>query len=38
MLALRGEILLPKSQLEKINHERMTQGLNEFVNTRNAAA
>lgn len=35
---VRGEILLPKSMLLKINNERVKEGLPPFANERNAAA
>lgn len=35
---VRGEILLPKSELKRINIERESQGLPPFANERNAAA
>ena len=37
-LHFRGEVLMPKSQLEKLNKEREEKGLTAFSNTRNAAA
>lgn len=37
-LHLRGEILLSKKEFEKLNHERKSQWLPIFANTRNAAA
>lgn len=37
-IEIRGEILLPKSQLARINKERVEQGLPAFANERNAAA
>jgi NAD-dependent DNA ligase len=37
-LHFRGEVLMPKSQLEKLNKEREGKGLTAFSNTRNAAA
>lgn len=35
---VRGEILLPKSQLKRINEERLAAGLQPFANERNCAA
>jgi len=35
---IRGEILLPRSELKRINKEREEQGLDPFANERNAAA
>ena len=37
-LHFRGEVLMPKSQLEKLNKERESKWLTLFSNTRNAAA
>ena len=37
-IEIRGEILLPKSELKRINIERESQGLPPFANERNAAA
>lgn len=37
-IEIRGEILLPKSELSKINAERIKDGLAPFANERNAAA
>ncbi|MDO4714069.1 MAG: hypothetical protein Q4B28_05535 [bacterium] len=37
-LRLRGEILLAKSKLHQLNHQREAQGQTSFSNTRNAAA
>ena len=37
-LHFRGEVLMPKSQLEKLNKEREAKWLTVFSNTRNAAA
>lgn len=37
-IEIRGEILLPKSELKRINIEREKQGLPVFANERNAAA
>lgn len=37
-IEVRGEILLPKSQLKRINLEREASGLQPFANERNAAA
>ena len=37
-LHFRGEVLMPKSQLEKLNKERESKWLTPFSNTRNAAA
>jgi NAD-dependent DNA ligase len=37
-LHFRGEILMPKSQLTKLNIEREKKGQTLFSNTRNAAA
>lgn len=37
-IEVRGEILLPKSELKRINIERESQGLPPFANERNAAA
>ena len=37
-LHFRGEVLMPKSQLEKLNKERESRWLTAFSNTRNAAA
>ena len=37
-IEIRGEILLPKSELKRINIERESQGLSPFANERNAAA
>lgn len=37
-LSVRGEIVMPKSVLSQINQERIEQGQEPFVNTRNAAA
>lgn len=37
-IEIRGEILLPKSELLRINKEREEQGLEPFANERNAAA
>lgn len=37
-LRIRGEIMMPKSQLSSLNQLRETQGLNPFANTRNAAS
>ena len=36
MVYVRGEILMPKSRLEKINEQRINEGLTIFSNTRNA--
>ena len=36
MFFVRGEILMPKSQLNKINEQRVKDGLDIFSNTRNA--
>ena len=35
---IRGEILMPKSSFQKLNKERLEQGLEPFANERNAAA
>ena len=35
---IRGEILMPKSSFQKLNKERIEQGLEPFANERNAAA
>lgn len=35
---IRGEILMPKSAFQKLNKERLEQGLEPFANERNAAA
>lgn len=35
---VRGEILLPKSELKKLNEERIAEGLQPFANTRNACS
>lgn len=35
---IRGEILMPKSAFQKLNKERIEQGLEPFANERNAAA
>lgn len=37
-IEIRGEILLPKSELKRINNEREKEGLPVFANERNAAA
>ena len=37
-IRLRGEIMMPKSQLSALNLSRETLGLNSFANTRNAAS
>lgn len=37
-IEIRGEILLPKSELKRINTERESEGLQPFANERNAAA
>lgn len=37
-IEIRGEILLPKSELKRINIERQNEGLPVFANERNAAA
>ena len=37
-IEIRGEILLPKSQLSAINEERIKENLSPFANERNAAA
>ena len=37
-IEVRGEVLLPKSELRRINIERESQGLEPFSNERNAAA
>ena len=37
-IEIRGEILLPKSELKRINIERQAEGLPVFANERNAAA
>ena len=37
-IRLRGEIMMPKSQLSALNLSRETLGLNTFANTRNAAS
>ncbi|BBH26895.1 DNA ligase [Intestinibaculum porci] len=37
-LEVRGEIIMPKASLEKLNSARQEQGLPEFANCRNAAA
>lgn len=37
-IEVRGEVLLPKSELKRINSEREAQGLEPFANERNAAA
>ncbi|KAA0257036.1 NAD-dependent DNA ligase LigA [Deferribacter autotrophicus] len=37
-LVVRGEVFLPRSEFEKINDERLKQGLEPFANPRNAAA
>ncbi len=37
-IEVRGEVLLPKSELKRINAERESQGLEPFANERNAAA
>lgn len=37
-LHLRGEIMMPKSALARINEQRQSQGQSAFSNTRNAAA
>ena len=38
VIEIRGEILLPKSELARINNERTAAGLPLFANERNAAA
>lgn len=37
-LVVRGEVFLPKSEFERINDERVKNGLEPFANPRNAAA
>ena len=37
-IEIRGEVLLPKSELKRINAERESEGLQPFANERNAAA
>ena len=37
-IEVRGEIFMPKSSLEKVNEDRVSQGLDPFQNCRNAAS
>ena len=37
-IEIRGEIMMPKSSFQKLNKERVEQGLEPFANERNAAA
>lgn len=38
IIEIRGEVLLPKSELNRINQERLSQGLSVFANERNCAS